>query len=583
MKQLLLVLILFITSISSISAQSWEAKIDNRLDIYDGSTDKFEFLIQFVEKGNVGQAKFLTDKTAKGTLVMEHLQENAKRSQVAVIDILNYKGISYQPFWIANVIWVYADYEMVERIAKLPEVKRISENSRMRIIEPIPSNNLNKNPEVQWGIIQMNVDDVWEMGIKGQGVVIGGQDTGYDWEHESLQSKYRGWNGDDVKTDHNYNWHDAIHDYDSKHQSQNNPCGLDVNYPCDDGSHGTHTMGTMIGETDDLKIGVAPEATWIGCRNMERGWGTPQTYLECFQWFLAPTDLNGENADPSKAPHVINNSWGCPDVEGCNPNNFNLLEDAINNLKTAGVVVVVSAGNSGPNCETINTPAAIFENSFTIGALGENEVIAGFSSRGLVTVDGSNRMKPNVTAPGVNVKSAVPGNGYSSYSGTSMAGPHVAGLVALLISADPTLAGDVERIETIIEQTAISRTSSQDCGTALGTSIPNAVYGFGTVDALSAVTAVLESQITPEETPALSIYPNPTTGIFYIQYIGFNELANLELFASDGKRVFNGTINFEGGNKIREIDISKLVNGIYFYRLCSDEDCKEGRIIKMGQ
>ncbi len=189
-------------------------------------------------------------------------------------------------------------------------------------------------------------------------------------------------------------------------------------------------------------------------------------------------------------------------------------------------------------------------------------------------------MKPNITAPGVGIKSSIPGNNYASFNGTSMAGPHVAGLVALLISADPTLAGDVERIETIIEQTARPMQSSQDCGIYEGTSIPNAVYGYGNVDALAAVNQVLE---TLDEEPNLSfiIYPNPVINAFDIQYVGYNGMATLEIFAADGKLVRFENLDFNGGNKIRNIDISTFSDGVYFYRFCDDLDCKEGRIMKV--
>lgn len=571
--------ILFIT-FSSIVAQNWQTKVDERLLPYQSSTEQIEFLIQFVEQGDVSQSKFLVDKTAKGTLVMEKLQQQTVASQTKVVNILDDKKVAYQSFWVANVIWVHGDFELIKTIAKHPEVLRISENSKMKIIEPeiITETTLQKNIEIQWGILNMQVDKVWEKGYKGQGVVIGGQDTGYDWEHESLKAKYRGWDG--IVANHNYNWHDAIRNYDDKHDTESNPCGLDTDVPCDDNRHGTHTMGTMVGETEELKIGVAPEARWIGCRNMERGWGTPQTYLECFQWFLAPTDLNGENPDPSKAPHVIANSWGCPEIEGCNPNNFGIMEMAVNNLKAAGVVVVVSAGNSGPSCETVSTPAAIYENSFTVGAISSNDTVANFSSRGIVTVDGSNRLKPNIAAPGVGIKSSIPGNSYASFSGTSMAGPHVAGLVALLISADPTLAGDVERIETLIEQTAKPMQSTQDCGIYEGTSIPNAVYGFGNVNALAAVNEALAT-LDNATNLQLTIYPNPVIDAFDIQYVGYEGQATLEFFAADGKLVRVERLNFAGGNKIRNVNISNFTDGVYFYRFCDDLDCTEGRIVKV--
>src|SRR5690606_12774389 len=151
---------------------------------------------------------------------------------------------------------------------------------------------------------------VWEeLKVRGEGIVIAGQDTGYEWDHPALKHQYRGNLGRAVN--HNYNWHDAIH---APIQRAGNKCGYDLAATCDDNDHGTHTMGTMVGnDGGENQIGVAPAAKWIGCRNMDAGVGTPQTYIECFEYFLAPYPY-GANAmmagDPTKAPHVINNSWG---------------------------------------------------------------------------------------------------------------------------------------------------------------------------------------------------------------------------------------------------------------------------------
>jgi subtilisin family serine protease len=297
--------------------------------------------------------------------------------------------------------------------------------------------------------------EVWAAGFTGQGVVIGGQDTGYQWDHPALKGKYRGWNG--VSADHNYNWHDAIH-------SGGGVCGADSPEPCDDTNHGTHTMGTMVGDDGGgNQVGVAPGATWMGCRNMNQGNGTPATYSECFQWFIAPTDLANQNPDPTRAPHVINNSWSCPPSEGCNPAS---LQTVVENTRAAGIVVVVSAGNAGSACSTVNDPPGIYDASFSVGSttIGAGDPISGFSSRGPVTVDGSNRLKPDLSAPGSNVRSSVPGGGYSSFSGTSMASPHVVGVVGLFLSAFPALRGQVAVIESTLTGTALPRTSTQTCG-----------------------------------------------------------------------------------------------------------------------
>src|SRR5690606_25802684 len=144
-----------------------------------------------------------------------------------------------------------------------------------------------RSVEPEWGIKNIKADSVWQLGFQGQGIVIGGQDTGYDWDVSPLISKYRGWQEDTVI--HSYNWHDAIHERSPMNEDDNNPCGFDSLEPCDDHNHGTHTMGIMVGSDDFNSIGVAPDAQWIGCRNMDRGDGQPSTYLECFEWFLAPT------------------------------------------------------------------------------------------------------------------------------------------------------------------------------------------------------------------------------------------------------------------------------------------------------
>ena len=181
---------------------------------------------------------------------------------------------------------------------------------------------------------------------------------------------------------------------------------------------------------------------------------------------------------------VINNSWGCLPSEGCT--DPNVLLAAVQAVRAAGIVTVHSAGNSGSACSTVQDPAAIYAESFSVGATDSSDSIAGFSSRGPVTRDGSNRRKPDVSAPGVGVRSSYPGGGYTNMSGTSMAGPHVAGAVALLISAYPGLAGKVDQIENILEQSAVHLTSSQGCGGDSATAVPNNVYGWGRIDALAA-------------------------------------------------------------------------------------------------
>ncbi len=469
-------LVFFLSALPVRSESSWQAKVDPWVLETAQSEGQTEFLVYLTEQADVSGAYALETKLEKGTYVFETLTETAQRTQGPVLAAIDQLGLDHQSFWVANMIWVRGGLDAVQALAERGDVAHIYANPA--VTQEIPTvTSANSSPEtIEWNIQLVNAPALWDAGYHGEGVVIGGQDTGYDWEHPALQDMYRGWDG--TTATHDYNWHDAIH-------SGGGICGADSPEPCDDYGHGTHTMGTMVGDDGaGNQVGMAPGARWIGCRNMDVGSGTPATYSECYEWFIAPTDSNNQNPDPSKAPHVINNSWGCPVSEGCT--DPNILLTVVQNVRAAGIVTAHSAGNSGPSCSTVDTPSAIYDESFTVGSTTSTDDISGFSSRGPVTVDGSGRLKPDISAPGSNIRSSVPGGGYSVSSGTSMAGPHVAGMVALVISAYPELAGDVDAIEALITSTAKPLTSTQECGGVPGSEIPNNTFGWGRIDALRA-------------------------------------------------------------------------------------------------
>lgn len=468
----------------SVEAAVWQDKVDPWV-IERTQKGQTECLIFLSEQADLSGTDRLMSKQEKSKYVFERLTAVAERTQKPVIDALRTLGAEYQPFWVVNMIWVRAGLETVKTMAVRPDVSRIHANPAVRLPQPgreeavaaplLPA-------AVEWNIAHVNAPGVWAAGYTGQGVVVGGQDTGYQWDHPALLNQYRGWN--DGIASHDYNWHDAIH-------SGGGACGANSPFPCDDNAHGTHTMGTMVGDDGGAnQIGMAPGARWIGCRNMDRGVGTPATYAECFQWFMAPTRIDGSNPDPAMAPDVINNSWGCPAREGCT--DPNVLLTVVNNVRAAGILTVQAAGNSGAACSSVNEPAAIYQSSFAVGATNSSDLIASFSSRGPVTVDGSGRRKPDVSAPGVGIRSCVPGSVYQGgWSGTSMAAPHVAGLAVLVISANAFLAGQVDSLEDIVRHSAVPLTTAQGCGGDGPADVPNNVYGWGRIDALTAYQAAL--------------------------------------------------------------------------------------------
>jgi len=342
---------------------------------------------------------------------------------------------------------------------------------------------------VEWNVREVGADRVWDLGYTGQGVIVGDADTGVAWQHPALQAAYLGWDGQTAA--HDYHWYDA---WDGRAE------------PWDDSGHGTHTTGIVVGRDGQNQVGLAPGARWIACRNMRHGIGNPGGYLSCMEFLLAPFPLAGDpfrDGDPARGAHVVNNSWGCPRQEGCLPGTLGL---AVEHLRAAGQMMVVSAGNDGPACGTVQDPPAIYDAVLSVGATGRSDRAASFSSRGPVDVDGSERPKPDLVAPGVDVRSSVPG-GYASLPGTSMAGPHVAGAVALLWSADPALVGDVDRTESLLSDSAQPLTVDAACpagagavGTVCGCgddtagSVPNQVYGWGQLDAWAAVQMLLGEQ-----------------------------------------------------------------------------------------
>jgi serine protease AprX len=453
-------------------------------------TGTMSVIVTFKERANLGQARSFVSKTQKGVFVFKALRDVAMHSQKDLSAYLKMKNISFRNHYIANMMVIEKiTPPLIQEIAARPEVARIIGNPRVRGSLPrIPTPVAMTDGAVVENISATGATRVWEeLKITGKGIVVAGNDTGVHWEHPAIRSQYRGLAQGGV--DHRYSWHDSIHNSIS---GQSNPCGYNTKAPCDDNGHGTHTIGTVAGGAGGQKIvGMAPEAKWIACRNMDEGVGTPATYIECFEFFLAPypQGSNGfQVGDPTKAPHVINNSWGCPESEGCEGKE---LAPVVQALRAAGIMVVVSAGNSGSGCASIeDQPATLSRDTLTVGAIDHrNGTIARFSSRGPSVLDGG--LGPDVSAPGVAVISSIPPSRYASYSGTSMAGPHVAGQVALIWSAKPALIGNVEATTALIAKTASPKTASQDCGGIPGSQIPNNTYGFGNIDAYKSVSSVL--------------------------------------------------------------------------------------------
>ncbi len=412
------------------------------------------------------------DPVSRREAVYAVLTAHAHESQTDLVNILSRLGIEFQTYYLVDGLEVNGGPLMRLWLNSRPEVGRVLDSPQLRPVnlKRVPARGSRAIVDApMWNLTMIQAQKVWEeFGVRGAGILIGQSDSGVDGSHPELADAYLGRNGGQ-----DYHWFDPWN---------GSPEPQDFN------GHGTHTLGTILGN----RTGVAPDAEWIGCVNLARNLGNPAYYLDCMQFMLAPFPAGGDPAvdgEPARGAHILNNSWGCPWVEGCDAGVFH---PAVNALREAGVFVVASAGNSGyGGCGSINSPLAVYEEVISVGAVDEGGNLADFSSLGPVTVDGSMRLKPDLVAPGEFILSAYPGATYEVASGTSMAGPHVAGVVALMWSANPDLIGQIDITTQILLESA-QKYSGELPTCASDGMIPNNGSGYGIVDAYEAVKRSLD-------------------------------------------------------------------------------------------
>ncbi|MGB0387800.1 MAG: S8 family serine peptidase [Ardenticatenaceae bacterium] len=423
------------------------------------------------DQADLSEAAQIADIPSRRAYVFETLTSQAEGTQRALRSALDQFAVPYQPYYLVNALEVEGGPLHRWWLESRPEVARVLDSP---VLRPLPEPLVSAVGEEQapttpqWNLTLIGAERVWnEFGVTGEGIMVGQSDSGVQGDHPEFSARYAG-----REAGHDYNWFDPWN-----HTKQ----------PTDIGGHGTHTLGSVLGKS----VGVAPGAEWIGCVNLGRNLANPALYLDCLQFMLAPFPIGGDpirDGEPSRAADVLNNSWGCPAEEGCDPN---ALQPAVSALRAAGIFVVASAGNEGSGCSTVASPIALYDEAFSVGAVNSDRQLADFSSRGPVTADGSGRIKPDIVAPGVNVLSAYPNSTYQYNQGTSMAGPHIVGVVALIWSANPDLIGDIDRTEQLITDTAQPASGSPEkCGDP--DALPNNGTGYGLVDAYEAVKQALE-------------------------------------------------------------------------------------------
>jgi hypothetical protein len=428
---------------------------------------------------------------ARHATVVNALRDVAAATQSQLLADLETRRIAgqvrgYMPYWITNVVAAEMTVAAVRAVATRPDVSTIESNFTVSLIAPVggtpPAPPPGAEPRLVAaatpGLHAINAHRVWyELGITGAGRLVCGLDTGVHGAHVALASRWRG---------NHVPWQQAWLDV----------LGTNTEYPVDADGHGTHTMGTITGlgvATGDT-VGVAFGAEWIACNAIDQGVNPDfdNDIIAAFQWIADP---DGNPNTTGDVPDVVQNSWGINESFGGNPPYTDCDQRwwaVIDACEAAGCAVVFSAGNEGSDPGTIRSPADRITtptNALAVGAVSARAgepfpfAIAGFSSRGPSGCPGTPtaRIKPEVSAPGVDVYSTLNTGGYGAagFSGTSMAGPHVAGIIALMREADPNL--DVTTMKQIIMDTARD----------LGPAGEDNAYGWGIPDAFVAVSAVM--------------------------------------------------------------------------------------------
>lgn len=479
MKKILFAAFVFLSVVSSKaqSSEKFTPQLAGRIAQYpDAFHPAFIWLSDHVDMDDLTRELNASGVTPeqRGYEVITRLQAKAEATQPALLERLkSVSGVrpaSVKGVWAMNAIFFEADPKALEAIGAWPEVAEIGWNSpvefeRFAATRPAPLTPNGSEP----GLRAIKAPFMWNLGYTGYGRKALVIDTGEDGEHPALRGSF--W------------WHNA-----PKEQAWHG-----TGYPEDCSEHGTHVTGIVCGldrVTNDT-IGVAYNAHWMGGPGPNfTGCGAfNQTVYEVtvtMQWALNPDGNPGTVTD---RPDVINCSFNSPSFSCNNNGTISLL----NSLEAAGIAVIWSGGNSGPGANTVSSGAGLnmsLVNSFAVGAVNganPNFPIASFSSRGPSPCGGSGPLaiKPEVSAPGVNVRSSMPGGAYAGQDGTSMAAPHVAGAILLLKEAFPLLTG--ENLKTALYQSA----------TDLGAPGEDNVYGRGMINLEAAYNYIIANGGVP--------------------------------------------------------------------------------------